>query len=76
MQEKANIQTSTLRVPKNILEEIKINGYKNTEILWPLRVALSLSPASPDVFDIMAVLGKQESLSRIKSCVDFLMGKL
>ena len=24
MQEKANIQTSTLRVPKNILEEIKI----------------------------------------------------
>jgi len=37
----------------------------NKEVLWPLRVALSLSEKSPDVFDILVTLGKEESLRRI-----------
>lgn len=40
-------------------------GKKNGEILWPLRVALSLRAASPDVFDLLALLGKEESIRRI-----------
>jgi glutamyl-tRNA synthetase len=34
-------------------------------VLWPLRVALSGQAASPDPLEIMAVLGKTESLRRI-----------
>jgi glutamyl/glutaminyl-tRNA synthetase len=35
-------------------------------ILWPLRVAVSGQQSSPDPIDIMAVLGKEESLKRIE----------
>lgn len=36
------------------------------EILWPLRVALSGQQASPSPFEIMEILGKKKSLSRVK----------
>ncbi|MDP2629690.1 MAG: glutamate--tRNA ligase [Candidatus Harrisonbacteria bacterium] len=39
------------------------------EVLWPLRVALSGKDASPGPFDIMAVLGKHESLLRIDTAL-------
>jgi glutamyl-tRNA synthetase len=38
-------------------------------VLWPLRVALSGLGASPDPIDIMEVLGKDESLTRIKIAI-------
>lgn len=50
-----------------MLDGIAKAGKKNNDILWPLRVALSLSPASPDVFDLLAVLGKTESLRRVST---------
>lgn len=49
-----------------MLTAIAAMGKKNGEILWPLRVALSLRTASPDVFDLLALLGKEESLRRIQ----------
>jgi len=39
------------------------------EALWPLRVALSGQKNSPGPFEIMEVLGKKESLSRIDSAL-------
>ncbi len=39
------------------------------EVLWPLRAALSGKSASPGPFDILEVLGKEESIKRIKSAV-------
>ncbi|MBI5644948.1 glutamate--tRNA ligase [Candidatus Kaiserbacteria bacterium] len=36
-------------------------------VLWPLRYALSGKEKSPDPFVILSVLGKEESLSRIKT---------
>ena len=39
------------------------------EFLWPLRVALSGLDKSPGPFEIMAVLGQEESLRRIKQAV-------
>ncbi|MBI4225067.1 MAG: glutamate--tRNA ligase [Candidatus Sungbacteria bacterium] len=36
-------------------------------LLWPLRVALSGKKASPGPFEIMAILGIEESLKRIKA---------
>jgi len=48
---------------------------KNTEddkgrLLWPLRVALSGKKNSPSPFEIGEVLGKQETLKRIKKAID------
>ncbi|PIU99126.1 glutamate--tRNA ligase [Candidatus Wolfebacteria bacterium CG03_land_8_20_14_0_80_36_15] len=39
------------------------------ELLWPLRVALSGREGSPGPFEIMDVLGKEESLQRLKVAI-------
>ncbi|MEK7537631.1 MAG: glutamate--tRNA ligase [Patescibacteria group bacterium] len=57
----------TSELKKAMLSAIASAGKKNNEILWPLRVALSLQAASPDVFDLLALLGKRESLRRLAS---------
>lgn len=55
-----------------LTEMIARVGSNNTVVLWPLRVALSGQAASPDVFDIAEVLGKEEAIKRI----DVAIGKL
>lgn len=40
------------------------------EVLWPLRAALSGKSASPGPFEILEVLGKEESIKRIKSAIN------
>lgn len=56
-------ESATLK--EKMIAAIAEMGKKNGEILWPLRVALSLQSASPDVFDLLALLGKEESLRRL-----------
>ncbi len=51
-------------VEKAFLDNIGV-GDKGS-LLWPLRVALSGRKASPGPFEIMAILGIEESLNRIK----------
>lgn len=46
------------------------------EVLWPLRVALSGKQNSPGPFDILAALGKEESLRRIDIGVAKVAGEL
>ncbi|TRZ82740.1 glutamate--tRNA ligase [bacterium] len=38
-------------------------------LLWPLRVALTGLNASPSPFDVAAILGKKESIKRIKKAI-------
>lgn len=58
---------------KKIFEEfIKKNNLNNMIVLWPLRVALSGKEASPDVFDIMEVLGKDNIVSRLVDSIRWL----
>lgn len=38
---------------------------KNGDVLWPIRAALTGVPHSPGAFEMLAVLGKEESLARI-----------
>ncbi|MFA5107396.1 MAG: glutamate--tRNA ligase [Patescibacteria group bacterium] len=47
------------------INKIKALAIKTGDLLWPIRVALSGLKASPDVFEISEVLGKQESLRRL-----------
>ncbi|MFA6321853.1 MAG: glutamate--tRNA ligase [Candidatus Buchananbacteria bacterium] len=61
---------------KSLEEEIKsfitTNNTGVGDILWPMRVALSGRKASPGPFEIATVLGKKETLRRIKKAIDLL----
>ena len=43
--------------------------YGRGELLWPLRAALSGQKASPGPFEIMEVLGKEETIKRINAAI-------
>ncbi|PJA92353.1 glutamate--tRNA ligase [Candidatus Kuenenbacteria bacterium CG_4_9_14_3_um_filter_39_14] len=57
-------------VGEALVEKIKHKGYTNGEVLWPMRVALSGLDKSPSPFEIAEVLGKKETLARIKEAVN------
>ena len=42
------------------------------KLLWPLRVALSGKKQSPGPFEIAEILGKTETLKRIKTAIDLI----
>ncbi len=46
-----------------------IQKFGRGEVFWPLRVALSGLEASPGPYEIMIILGKDETLSRLKKAV-------
>lgn len=48
-----------------VLTYIKDKGWGNGDTLWPLRIALSGKERSPSPFELLFVLGKDESLRRI-----------
>ena len=59
---------------KEVLEKIfldKAGEFKDRgELLWPLRAALSGKKFSPGPFDIMAILGKEESQKRLDNALE------
>lgn len=61
---------------ENISLDIKILckefGIKLPEIAQPIRLALTGKVSSPGIFDIIILLGKKESIQRIKVFVEFL----
>lgn len=79
-----------LKMVKSELENIPENNFNkyNTEkiimpvakergigdVLWPLRAALSGKQASPGPFEIMEVIGKNESLKRVETALNKLNG--
>ena len=49
----------------------KENGYKNGQILWPIRTALSGKQTTPaGATEILEILGKEESIRRIKAAIE------
>lgn len=49
----------------------KENGYKNGQILWPVRTALSGKQMTPaGATEILEVLGKEESMKRLHTAVE------
>lgn len=54
-----------------VMEFVKELGIKNGQMLWPLRTALSGKATSPGgAFDLADILGKEESIRRIKVGID------
>jgi glutamyl-tRNA synthetase len=56
---------------KEMLEKILLEtaGDKRGDFLWPLRVALTGAEKSPSPFEVAWVLGKEESLKRLKYAI-------
>ena len=54
------------------VELIKKLELKNGQILWPLRYVLSGVDKSPGVFELVWVLGKEESIKRITFALNLL----
>jgi glutamyl-tRNA synthetase len=47
-------------------------GEKAGKVFQPLRIALTGLPASPGIFDVLLVLGRDRSLARIDDAVEYL----
>ncbi len=48
---------------------ITLNGLTNGDVLWPLRVAVSGKQKSPPPFDCLMILGRVETINRIKAAI-------
>jgi glutamyl-tRNA synthetase len=57
-------------IKENLMKFAEEKGKGN--VLWPLRVALSGKEKSPDPFTLLFLLGKDESIKRIKNAIDFI----
>lgn len=55
-----------------LAEIIQKNNLSNGDVFWPIRAALSGLKASPSPSELLSVLGKKESLKRIKKAIDLL----
>ena len=56
-----------------IMQYIGEKGVKNGVVLWPLRTAVSGKQSTPGgAFEIMDILGKEESLRRIRIGIEML----
>ena len=44
-------------------------GYKNGQVFWPIRVALTNEQFTPGVFEVIWTLGKEESLKRLEKAL-------
>ncbi len=60
-------------IEKLAMEYVAEKGIKNGQALWPLRTAVSGKQMTPaGAYEIMAVLGKEESIVRIKTGIKIL----
>jgi glutamyl-tRNA synthetase len=72
---------SILKTSEDFSAEIlseKVKGWITSEnigfgkVMMPLRLALVGEMKGPEVFDILSILGKKESVSRIEKAIDFI----
>lgn len=60
-------QTEIQNVLMEVVNELKL---KNGQVLWPIRAAITGEEFSPGVFEAAWVLGKDETLRRIKTALE------
>ena len=61
---------------ERLLECVKETGCKNGQILWPIRIAMSGKQTTPcGASEMMEVLGKEESLKRLRAAIEKLENK-
>ena len=56
---------------KRLMEYVNEKGYKTGFVMWPIRTAVSGKQMTPaGATEIMEVLGKEESLTRIRKGIE------
>ena len=61
---------------ERLLACVKEKGCKNGQILWPIRIAMSGKQTTPcGASEMMEVLGKEESLKRLRAAIEKLENK-
>ena len=56
-----------------LLKYIKENNYKNGYVMWPIRTAVSGKQMTPGgATELMELLGKEETVARIKIGIEFI----
>lgn len=61
---------TTEEIQKELLATVEKLGWKNGQLLWPLRAALSGEKFSPGVWEMADALGREKSLERIRKTLD------
>lgn len=56
-------------IKDSFLAKIADLGLKNGQVLWPVRAALTGVQFSPGAFEMIAILGKEKSIERIKTAL-------
>ena len=57
------------KIKTRLTEVVAKLGFKNGQLLWPTRVALTGEAFSPGVFEVLWALGKEKSLARLKKAL-------
>ncbi|MBU2533652.1 MAG: glutamate--tRNA ligase, partial [Alphaproteobacteria bacterium] len=60
---------SAAAIEATVRNFIKSEGLNLGQVAQPLRAALTGQTASPAIFDVMAILPKQEALGRIRDAI-------
>jgi glutamyl/glutaminyl-tRNA synthetase len=53
-----------------VIDFIAKSGWKNGEVLWPIRAGLTGAAASPGAFEMLSLLGKKESIIRLTGIIE------
>lgn len=64
--------TSEEAIKTCLTQTIERLGFKNGQVLWPVRVALTGEAYSPGAFEMIAILGKDRSLKRLAQTLESL----
>ena len=69
--QKSEVDLENLEDIKNVfIEKIQESGYKNGQVLWPTRVALSMEQFSPWALELIYILGREKSIERIQKVLN------
>ncbi len=53
-----------------LMDVVAVLGYKNGQVFWPVRVALTNEQFTPGVFEVIWALGKEETLHRLEKALE------
>lgn len=67
LQHLSDEQWSEETIKDELMSFIKAKGLSNGQVLWPVRAILTGVEASPGAFEMLYVLGKEESIVRLKA---------
>lgn len=60
------------KMEEALIVKIQELGWKNGQLLWPIRVALTGEQFSPGVFELLGIFGRNESLKRLNKGLEIL----